>query len=261
MAEPDRTPDPSGAQLLVGSTRPADPAPGTPDPGAGLCGDCLVALAHRLAQPLTALRGSLELGLRFARTPEDCRAALEQAIEQTDVLVHLLEALRDLGASCAPEGPLELVRLEELIAEVGEEWRALQPDPAVEIVLDSRHPAPIRALPQRLREGLLRLLQALAREPGQLGGAIRLASSADGGQGCLTIADERPSASPQPPAGAARCRTPGEEFAAAAKAGRLEWAIARRLLECAGGVVEEEFSASGQPTWYVRWPLAPEPAA
>ena len=57
------------------------------------------AVSHQLNQPLTALRGSLELALTTARSSEDYRKSIQVALEQTDRVILLKQALDELAES------------------------------------------------------------------------------------------------------------------------------------------------------------------
>jgi signal transduction histidine kinase len=56
----------------------------------------VAALLHKFSQPLTALRGSLELALEFSSTPEEYRQGIQEAIEQADRMVRLKKVLMEL---------------------------------------------------------------------------------------------------------------------------------------------------------------------
>jgi len=81
------------------------------------CGECLGGVAHRLSQPLTALRGSLELALRTELSAQDSRAALEQAFELTELLVQLMRSLRELAEAARTDAPAKLLSLRDLVQE------------------------------------------------------------------------------------------------------------------------------------------------
>ncbi len=57
----------------------------------------VAALLHKFSQPLTALRGSLELALEFSSTPEEYRQGIQEAIEQADRMVRLKKAAMELS--------------------------------------------------------------------------------------------------------------------------------------------------------------------
>jgi signal transduction histidine kinase len=67
-------------------------ASASPDMNAEFVG----ALLHKFSQPLTALRGSLELALEFSSTPEEYRQGIQEAIEQADRMVRLKKVLMEL---------------------------------------------------------------------------------------------------------------------------------------------------------------------
>jgi len=69
--------------------------------------------SHELRTPLTILKAELELALREGRSPEELRAALESAAEETDRLVRLAEDL--LAIARLDDGRLAL-RVEPLDA-------------------------------------------------------------------------------------------------------------------------------------------------
>jgi signal transduction histidine kinase len=60
--------------------------------------DRVGAIIHSLSQPLTCLRGVLELSLLGEGGPEVYRAAIEEALVQADRLFRLLESCREPAA-------------------------------------------------------------------------------------------------------------------------------------------------------------------
>lgn len=54
------------------------------------------ALFHEISQPLTAVRCSLEVSLLPGSNQTNQRRCLEQALQQTDRIIHLIETLRRL---------------------------------------------------------------------------------------------------------------------------------------------------------------------
>ena len=61
-------------------------------------------IAHDLKTPLTRLRGGVEQALRTAKTPEDYRGALENALEESDRLIQIFDALLSIARAEAGAG-------------------------------------------------------------------------------------------------------------------------------------------------------------
>jgi hypothetical protein len=124
--EDDGPRDEPAAPAAVGNVFPRTPeAPLRPPSDLKACRDCLRVIAHRMAQPMTALRGGIELGLMGKRTAPEYRTILEQALERADVMVQLIVSMRDLGEAIVPSDPTGHVDLEELIDEVLAEFEPL----------------------------------------------------------------------------------------------------------------------------------------
>lgn len=58
--------------------------------------EVLRGLAHKLSQPLTSLRGSLEVALMDEMDEKECRKVLEQSLEETYRVAEVLETLREV---------------------------------------------------------------------------------------------------------------------------------------------------------------------
>jgi len=68
--------------------------------------------SHELRTPLTILKAELELALRDGRSPDELRAALESAAEETDRLVRLAEDLLAIARLEDGRLPLRIERLD-----------------------------------------------------------------------------------------------------------------------------------------------------
>ncbi len=61
-------------------------------------------IAHDLKTPLTRLRGGVEQALRTAKTPEDYRGALEKALDESERLIQIFDALLSIARAEAGAG-------------------------------------------------------------------------------------------------------------------------------------------------------------
>ena len=61
-------------------------------------------IAHDLKTPLTRLRGGVEQALRSAKSPEDYRGALEKALDESERLIQIFDALLSIARAEAGAG-------------------------------------------------------------------------------------------------------------------------------------------------------------
>ncbi|HMD85489.1 MAG TPA: HAMP domain-containing sensor histidine kinase [Terriglobia bacterium] len=214
---------------------PAHPLSRSPD--SNDCRDCLAAMAHRLAQPMTALRGGIELGLMGKRSPADYRALLEQSLELADNMAQLIVSLRDLGESGAPGGPSQCVLLEAAVAEVLAEMEGLSESRELRVQLKAEGAIKVCASPQRLREALQSLLAWVIQNSAG-GGVIAMELSASEGEAQLFLSPPRLDLQYLQVKVLEDITNPGLLFSHAAKNGALGWAINQRLLDGLGGKLE-----------------------
>jgi phosphoglycerate-specific signal transduction histidine kinase len=201
------------------------------------CRECLGAMAHRLAQPMTALRGSMELGLMGKRTVADYRALLEQALQLADSMVQTIVSLRDLGESSAPGGTSQSVRLESTVTEALAEMESLAQAQNLRLQLDAEGATEIYVDPLRLREALLSLLAWIIQNSAG-GGAIAVRLSVADGAAQVLLSPPRLDLQYLQIKMLEDITTPGVLFSQASKNGTLGWAIHQRLLDGLGGKLE-----------------------
>lgn len=202
----------------------------------------IAAATHRMSQPLTVLRGTVELALLREKTPAEYRASLDTALKETERLTALTEALRALGGAEPVACPSVAAFLNALAAAL-EELAPLAAARAIRLEADAGLDAPpdLAAAPELrpLCEALLRLCGA-ALERAPAGGLVSLHLRA-GARGVeLDVEDN---GLPLDEAGWQRLFDP---FAANADIRRsLTQALARRALEAAGGALRGGASSSG----------------
>ena len=149
--------------------------------------------SHELRTPLTVLRMELDLALSRARSPEELRAALENASEETDRLVRLAEDL--LVLSRAHEGRLPLQRrdtdLAELVRRAGASHAARASATGFDLHVDANGAVVARVDPDRIRQALDDLLDNAFRHAGP-GVTVRVAAERNGTNASVSVEDDGP---------------------------------------------------------------------
>lgn len=214
----------------------------------------LLAIIHLLSQPLTALRGSLELALVGDRSTAEYRAALRESLAEADRFVGLLRSLRELLEADEPSAEAGMVRLNELLAGFVADVRPWADSLDLAITLDPLEEVSVRADAERLREALLRVLHK-AIERSSRGSSIRVSLSQNAGNACLEVADQGAALNANDLAPLEQPHSFGELFSEAARRGMLEWAIAKRLLETLGATARVETGRGTGCCFLVSFPL------
>lgn len=219
------------------------------------CRDCLGAMAHRLSQPMTALRGGLELGLMGKRTVADYRSLLEQSLQLADDMAQLIISMRDLGESGTPGGSPQCVLLQAMATEVIAEIEVLAQSQDLRLQFTAEGEARVCANPERLREALQSLLAWVIQNSAG-GGVIAMELSASEGETRLFLSPPRLDLQYLQIKVLEDMTNPGLLFSHAAKNGALGWAINQRLLDGLGGKLEILTGGPGGGCICVRFPLA-----
>jgi light-regulated signal transduction histidine kinase (bacteriophytochrome) len=231
-----------------------DSAGGQRTPGS--CRACLGALAHRLAQPATALRGGIELALLGKRSVSEYRSVLEQSLQIAEHMVQLIVSLRDLAESSAPAGPPQSVALEELVTAIQAEVQGLAESQEIHFQLTAEGAANICVDPGRLREALQNLLAWVIQNSAG-GGVIETKISASDGEARVSLVPPRLDLQYLQVKVLEDIANPGLLFSHAAKNGAMGWAINRRLVEGLGGKLEIVTEGPDAGRIRARFPLAP----
>jgi signal transduction histidine kinase len=181
--------------------------------------------SHELRTPLTVLRMELDLALSRARSPEELRAALENASAETDRLVRLAEDL--LVLSRARDGRLRLDRREtdvaELVRRVGAANAARASSAGIDLAVAADGPVLAGVDPDRIRQALDDLLDnAFRHGAAGGGGVIRIGVERDGGGMAVWVEDGGPG-------------FPAEVLRADPDGAGLGLSVARAIAEAAGG--------------------------
>lgn len=96
-------------------------------------------VAHDLKTPLTRLRNRADEALRFARTDEDYRAALEQVIEESEGLIRTFNAMLIIARaeSGAVRDTMEAVDLAEIVEGVAELYEPVAEEAGLALTVSS----------------------------------------------------------------------------------------------------------------------------
>ena len=151
--------------------------------------------SHELRTPLAMHKTELELALRYAKTPEEMRAAMASAIVEVDRLIQLAEDLLVLARS--EEGKLALdlrrVGVGELLGDVRERFSARMSDAGRSLVIQPANGLTVEGDRLRLEQALTNLVEN-AVEHG--GGEITVRARESGGGVAIHVEDRGPGFAP-----------------------------------------------------------------
>jgi heavy metal sensor kinase len=147
-------------------------------------------VSHELRTPLTILQGGTEVGLKWAKEPEEFREILQSNLEEiakmTEIIEYLLEQSRAEEENFSISG--EEIELRELLLDLNQQLKCLAQDKNLALHFDCECPAKVRGDALRLRQMFLNILDnAIKYTPS--GGAVRVQLDADTTQAWVTIID------------------------------------------------------------------------
>jgi two-component system, OmpR family, sensor kinase len=152
--------------------------------------------SHELRTPLAMHKTELELALRYAKTPDEMRAAISSAIVEVDRLIRLAEDLLVLARS--QEGKLALdlrrVGIAELLTDLRERFSARVDAEGRSLVIEPADGLTVEGDRLRLEQALTNLLEN-AIEHG--GGEITVRASEANGEVAIHVEDRGPGFAPE----------------------------------------------------------------
>jgi heavy metal sensor kinase len=150
-------------------------------------------VSHELRTPLTILYGGTEVGLKWAKEPEEFREIFRSNLEEIRRMTEIIEYL--LEQSRAEEGILSLhleeLDLRDVLLDLVQHLRLLAADKGVSLSFEGERPARVRGDRLRLRQMFLNLLDnALKYTPSD--GAIRVQLDCDAREVRVAVIDTGP---------------------------------------------------------------------
>jgi len=149
-----------------------------------------IDVSHELRTPLTILRGDTEVGLKWAKVPEEFRALLQSNLDEigriSDIIEHLLELSR------AAEGKLSLVTeevdLEELLRALLKDSAPLAEESSIMLSFSGGNGLSVQGDRKKLRAVFATLLENAVRYTGA-GGEVRVTLERVAGQAQVAVRD------------------------------------------------------------------------
>ena len=151
--------------------------------------------SHELRTPLAMHKTELELALRYAKTPEEMRAAMTSAIVEVDRLIELAEDLLVLARSADGKLALDLRRVgvADLLGDVRERFSARMAETGRSLVIEPADGLSVEGDRLRLEQALTNLVEN-AIEHG--GGEIIVRVSEKDGELAIHVEDCGPGFAP-----------------------------------------------------------------
>jgi signal transduction histidine kinase len=151
--------------------------------------------SHELRTPLAMHKTELELALRYAKTPEEMRAAISSAIVEVDRLIQLAEDLLVLARSADGKLALDLRRvgIAELLGDLRERFSARMDQEGRPLVIEPADGLTVEGDRLRLEQALTNLVEN-AIEHG--GGEIIVRASEGDGELAIHVEDRGPGFAP-----------------------------------------------------------------
>jgi signal transduction histidine kinase len=151
--------------------------------------------SHELRTPLAMHKTELELALRYAKTPEEMRAAISSAIVEVDRLIELAEDLLVLARSADGKLALDLrrVRVAELLGDVRERFAFRMNEEGRSLVIASADGLTVEGDRLRLEQALTNLVEN-AIEHGR--GEITIRANVADGELAIHVEDRGPGFAP-----------------------------------------------------------------
>jgi signal transduction histidine kinase len=249
-----RVPDPGGSGELADLVQQLNKLLDKDAAHVRVLRETLDNLAHDLRTPLTRLRASAELALGDGGDPVEARTALADCVDESDRLLHLLEALLDISAAEAAALKLNRTRvdLRNLTDRAADLYREVAEEKG--IAVDLEQPLPVEADVDAIRLGqaVNNLLDnALKYTPA--GGRVTLAVRSEPGAAIIAVSDTGPGV-PEAEREAVFRRLYRSESSRSERGIGLGLSLVKAIVESHGGSVTVGEAPGGGARFTVRIP-------
>ncbi|PTY01207.1 ATP-binding protein [Opitutus sp. ER46] len=217
-------------------------------------------LAHDLRTPLTRLRGTAELALQDSGDAAQARDALADCVDESDRVLHLLEALLDISA--AEAGALKLHRerhdVRTALDRAADLYREVAEEKRITITVDAPAPVEFDADAIRLGQAINNLVDnALKYTPAS--GKVTLAGRI-GAEGVeLSVTDNGPGV-PLAEREAVFRRLYRGDASRSQRGLGLGLSMVKAIVEAHGGTIAIEDAPAGGARFVLRFPAPSTPA-
>ena len=143
-------------------------------------------ISHQLGQPLTVLRGTLEMALLGDPSLERYRTAIEDALTQTDRLVSLAGLLREVAALEVLRQTKTVVELCPIVEEIVRDMEPLAEAQEVHLSVDFASRPSVRGEIYPLRQAVMNLVDCCLRYTAP-SGSLQLVVRKEGESACLEV--------------------------------------------------------------------------
>lgn len=188
-------------------------------------------LAHKLSQPLTSLRGSVEVALMGQLDVSECRRVLELSLHESHRMADALETLRDVLEMESSGDPVQPVSWTREVEKLLEARLPAGTDLDLQLVVDLQKYIWVRASLQHLDAATARLIAGAIRVA-HGNRLVRISLSAGDGTARLAVCEEK--TSPDVEAGG---EGPPKALEAHVLGGLDQWVV-RRAIERQGGKLQ-----------------------
>lgn len=213
--------------------------------------EALKKVAHSLSQPLTSLRGSVEVALMGEMNESECRQVLELALQESQRMAASLETLRDLLETEGSVEEVQPVSWTRSVEKSLEKAAVLHNSPDLQLLSSMGDEVWVRGIPQCVDTATRRLVKAVI-ESCHGKHVVRVGLSVRGETACLSVCAE--SLVPDTETLAQKKRT--DSPPAASGLGDPDWWIVRRAVERQGGMLKIDEISETHRCYRLNLPLA-----